>query len=179
LFLQIFFSDIVGFTKISEMSTPQKVCNFLDRLYQKLDDLSRDSKYEIFKCETIGDAYMAITNLVTDQKADHVKRCALFAIEAVKAAGETLIDVDDPSRGYLQIRVGFHTGPVISDVVGSRLPKYGVFGDAVNTGESQGHRVRSVVSKTNTNLAYLSQRLVWKVLLFLAASSVPASLASC
>ena len=44
-----------------------------------------------------------------------------------------MIDEDDPSMGFVQIRVGFHSGPVISDVVGTRLPKYGMFGDSINT----------------------------------------------
>ena len=35
--------------------------------------------------ETIGDAYMAVSNLVTDQKTDHVIRCALFALRAIEA----------------------------------------------------------------------------------------------
>jgi len=127
----IFFSDIVGFTTISQSTTPQKVCLMLDRLYQKFDHLSQ--KHDIFKIETIGDAYMAITNLVKDQSTDHVKRAALFSKDAIKAASETLIDEEEPEKGYVQIRVGFHSGPVIADVIGSRLPKYGVFGDTVNT----------------------------------------------
>jgi len=127
----IFFSDIVGFTTISQMLTPEKVCNLLDRLYLRFDEISR--KHDVFKIETIGDAYMAITNLVKDQTNNHVKILAEFSRDTIKAAQETQIDVDDISKGFVEIRVGFHSGSVISDVVGSRLPKFGVFGDTVNT----------------------------------------------
>lgn len=54
-----------------------------------------------------GDAYMCATNLATDQSNDHAKRIAEFSIEAIAAAADTLIDEEDPSRGYIQIRCGF------------------------------------------------------------------------
>lgn len=149
----IFFSDIVGFTTISQGTTPQKVCKMLDRLYQKFDDLSE--KHDIFKTETIGDAYMAISNLVKDQRSDHVKRIAQFSQDAIKAASETLIDEEYPEKGTVQIRVGFHSGPVIADVIGHRLPKYDVFGDTVNTAsrmESNSESMRIHCSKTSADL---------------------------
>lgn len=52
--VSIFFSDVVGFTKISSNLEPQKVARLLDRLYRVFDDLSL--KYDVFKVETIGDA---------------------------------------------------------------------------------------------------------------------------
>jgi serine/threonine protein kinase len=127
----IFFSDIVGYTEMSARMDPSKVANMLDRLYHKFDTLSHE--LEIFKVETIGDAYMAVTNLVSKQTHDHAKRIAQFAIRAVAVANETLIDEDDPTKGHVNIRVGFHSGPVVADVVGNRNPRYCLFGDAVNT----------------------------------------------
>jgi serine/threonine protein kinase len=126
----IFFSDIVGFTTIASILSPMKVSDMLDRLYLIFDMLSLN--HDVFKVETIGDAYMAATNLVKDQD-DHVKRIAEFAIDTVRAANETMIDVDDPSKGFVKIRVGFHSGPVVANVVGSRSPRYSLFGDSVNT----------------------------------------------
>ena len=129
----IFFSDIVGFTNLSSTLEPRKVARMLDALYHKFDSLSE--KHDIFKVETIGDAYMAVTNLVKDQPDDHVKRIAEFAVDAINAANETPVDADDPSKGFVNIRVGFHSGPVVADVVGSRNPRYCLFGDTVNTGK--------------------------------------------
>ena len=126
----IFFSDIVGFTSISSELDPLKISDMLDRLYNAFDALSR--YHDVFKVETIGDAYMAVTNLTKDQP-DHTKRIAEFAIDAIKIANQTLIDKEDPSRGHVNIRVGFHSGPVVSNVVGSRNPRYCLFGDTVNT----------------------------------------------
>jgi len=56
----IFFSDIVRFTDISHALSPVKVCNMLDRLYLAFDGLA--TKHEVFKVETIGDAWMGVTN---------------------------------------------------------------------------------------------------------------------
>lgn len=126
----IFFSDIVGFTNISSTLSALKVSDMLDRLYIQFDDLSR--KHDVFKVETIGDAYMAVTNLVKDQP-DHAKRIAMFSIDALKVANDTPVDLDDPSKGVVNIRVGFHSGPVVANVVGTRNPRYCLFGDTVNT----------------------------------------------
>lgn len=102
----------------------------LDRLYLRFDALA--DKHDVFKIETIGDAFIGVTNLVKDQD-DHVKRIAEFAIDCIEAARQTQICLEDPSMGHVIIRVGFHSGPVIASVVGSRLPKYTILGDSVNT----------------------------------------------
>lgn len=126
----IFFCDIVGFTTISSELDPMKVSDMLDRLYNSFDALSH--YHDVFKVETIGDAYMAVTNL-TKAQPDHCKRIAEFAVDAIRVANQTLIDKDDPTRGFVNIRVGFHSGPVVSNVVGSRNPRFCLFGDSVNT----------------------------------------------
>lgn len=62
---------------------------------------------------------MAVTNL-TKTQPDHCKRIAEFAIDAIRVANQTMIDKEDPGRGFVNI-------------VGSRNPRFCLFGDTVNT----------------------------------------------
>lgn len=146
----VLFSDIKGFTDISREISPMKVSEMLDRLYLAFDRIAR--KHGVFKVETIGDAYMGVTNLVEKQAEDHVKRIAEFAIDMINEAGQILIDEDAPEKGFIRIRVGFHSGPVVANVIGSLNPRYGLFGDTVNTAsrmESNSAGSRILCSETS------------------------------
>lgn len=148
----IFFSDIVGFTDISAKLDPLKISDMLDRLYNSFDALS--DYHDVFKVETIGDAYMAVTNL-TKEQPDHCKRITEFAIDAIRVANQTVVDEENPSMGFVNIRVGFHSGSVVSNVVGARNPRYCLFGDTVNTAsrmESNSQKNRIHCSEISANL---------------------------
>ena len=73
------------------------VTQMLDRLFFALDSLA--NKHNIFKVETVGETYMGVTNLGNDQEETHVKNIALFAMEAIDATGDILIDEENPKRG--------------------------------------------------------------------------------
>lgn len=107
----------------TEMKTSQ-LC--LKKLTYFLSDLL------FFSSDSIGDAYMAVTNL-TKSQPDHCKRITAFAIDAIRVANQTMVDENNPGMGFVNIRVGFHSGSVVSNVVGTRNPRYCLFGDTVNT----------------------------------------------
>ena len=65
---------------------------------------------------------MAVTNLHTPQ-SNHADRIGRFALDAIKAAAATMIDESDPQRGTIKLRVGFHSGPVVANVVGTKNPR--------------------------------------------------------
>lgn len=152
----IFFSDIVGFTDISRTLDAVDVMDMLDRLYIKFDGLAEQER--VFKVETIGDAYMAVANLA-EKQPDHALRIARFAMSAVEAANSVLIKERDPSLGHVNIRVGFHTGPVVASVVGKLSPRYCLFGDTVNTAS----RMESTSTANMIHCSEKSASLLMKV----------------
>ncbi|XP_060572247.1 atrial natriuretic peptide receptor 1-like [Ruditapes philippinarum] len=124
----IYFSDIVGFTTISGRSAPIQVVGLLNKLYVTFDDII--DKYDVYKVETIGDAYMVVSGIPIFTE-HHASEVAQMSIDLVRAC-ETFVIPHMPEEP-LKIRVGLHTGPACAGVVGIKMPRYCLFGDTVNT----------------------------------------------
>ncbi|XP_038076403.1 uncharacterized protein LOC119744523 [Patiria miniata] len=125
----IFFSDIVGFTSISAQITPLQVVDMLNHLYTCFD--SRIDIYDVYKVETIGDAYMVVSGCPERNGEKHAGEIATMAIDLRSAIKQVQVP-HDPTR-KLQLRIGIHSGPCVAGVVGSKMPRYCLFGDTVNT----------------------------------------------
>ncbi|KAM3617288.1 uncharacterized protein V6R79_004220 [Siganus canaliculatus] len=125
----IFFSDIVGFTSISASCTPLQVVEMLNNLYMCFD--TRIDSYDVYKVETIGDAYMVVSGLPErngDKHADEIAKMALDLVAAVRQ-----VSIPHMPNQRLQLRAGIHTGPCVAGIVGYKMPRYCLFGDTVNT----------------------------------------------
>ncbi|MEW5301475.1 MAG: hypothetical protein WDW36_004334 [Sanguina aurantia] len=138
----ILFADLVGFTTISEQLLPEQVMLLLNRLYTAFDDLL--DKFGVYKVETIGDCYVVAGGLMQKDKDDFqaVRKktsgvCpdnASSTMRFAKAMLDEAAKVMHPlTHQPLHMRIGMHTGPVMSGVVGTRMPRFCLFGDTINT----------------------------------------------
>mmetsp|Transcript_12669 Transcript_12669/g.24641 ORF Transcript_12669/g.24641 Transcript_12669/m.24641 type:complete len:234 (+) Transcript_12669:31-732(+) len=127
----VLFADIVGFTTLSSVLESHQVSDMLHRLFTRIDALAE--LYGVYKLETIGDCYIAVSNLVERQDRDHAVRVAQFALGVLAACADTPACLDRPELGTVQMRCGFDSGPVVGAMVGTTHKKYTIFGNTVNT----------------------------------------------
>ncbi|XP_038220714.1 atrial natriuretic peptide receptor 2-like [Zerene cesonia] len=143
----IYFSDIVGFTNIAANSTPMEVINMLNMLYKMFDD--KIMQYNVYKVETIGDAYMVVSGLPQRNGNRHASEIADMSLSLMRSLEGARV----PHRPdeFLRIRAGVNTGPCVAGVVGTTMPRYCLFGDAINTAsrmESTGEAMKIHISPT-------------------------------
>ncbi|XP_051530664.1 guanylyl cyclase C [Myxocyprinus asiaticus] len=147
----IYFSDIVGFTSLCHYSTPMEVVDMLNDIYKNFDSIL--DNHDVYKVETIGDAYMVVSGLPRRNGNRHAMDICHMALDILAFMGT--FQLRHLPGLPVWIRIGVHSGPCAAGVVGIKMPRYCLFGDTVNTAsrmESTGLPLRIHVSQSTISI---------------------------
>ena len=121
------FSDVKGFTALSERLHPQEIVGFLNVYMTAMCKIVEEENGVVDKF--IGDAIMAVFTL--EGTPNHAAAAVRAGIRMQQRLHE--IRLSDPSIRNLQMRVGINTGEVVAGNIGSETRMdYTVIGDNVN-----------------------------------------------
>jgi adenylate cyclase len=119
--LTVMFTDIVGFTALSETMKPEEIANLLNEHFEIINEGIEETGGTLDKY--IGDAVMAFWG-APERFGDH-------AVRACRAA--LLINQRLEESSGLRIKIGIHTGPLVVGNIGAKARmNYTVIGDTVN-----------------------------------------------
>jgi adenylate cyclase len=158
--LTILFSDIRGFTSISEKMSAREVVEFLNEYLSEMAEIVKRSGGTLDKF--IGDAVMAFWGEPV-RHLDHAERaadCALAMRDATAALAERWVKEGKPN---IRIGIGINTAEVVVGNIGSLEHKldYTVIGDGVNLAsrlESQNKEFGTTIILSEFTLAKLGDR---------------------
>jgi class 3 adenylate cyclase len=109
-----------------------QVFQLLESIYNSFDEIAKARK--VFKVETVGDCYVAVTGL-PDPQASHAVIMARFASECLSKMADVTRRLETslgPDTRELDIRVGLHSGPVTAGVLRGDRSRFQLFGETVN-----------------------------------------------
>src|SRR3989339_1487128 len=130
--MTVLFSDIRGFTTISEASTPEGIVALLNEYLTKMTEIV--FKYEGTLDKFIGDAVMAFWNAPIPQK-DHTQRAVFCAIEMIEELKKLQEKWRAEKKPIIDIGIGINRGDMVVGNMGSiERMDYTVIGDNVNLG---------------------------------------------
>lgn len=125
-----YFSDVQGFTSISEGLDPSELTSFLNEYTSEMSAVIMNSGGTIDKYE--GDAIIAFWNAPTDQK-DHARRALEAAIQCQERLEEMQDSLVKISKKSIKQRIGVNTGFAVVGNMGSKMRfNYTMLGDSVN-----------------------------------------------
>jgi len=127
----VFFSDIRGFTPMSETMNPDDIARLLTEYFTEMVDLVFEHGGTLDKF--MGDAIMALWGapIAHEDDADRAMQCAIDQLDALEKMNEKW---KEQGRQPVGIGIGINFGEVFAGNIGSnRRLEYTVIGDAVNT----------------------------------------------
>ena len=143
----VFFSDIRGFTKISEeMKNAKDLITYLNQYMEPMSNII--TKYEGTIDKYIGDAIMAYWNAPANVK-NHADKAVQASLDQINELSSLNKKLEEENKPLIDIGIGLNTGQAIVGEMGSiGRSDYTVIGDSINLGA----RLESLCKYYNSKL---------------------------
>ena len=124
----ILFTDIIGFTHISETMPPREINMILNQFFSRMTDIIFEHDGTLDKY--IGDALMAVFGAPMEKEGDP-ERAILAALKMRQELADMMVKTG--AEKQFNVRIGINTGRVVAGNIGSpKRMDYTVIGDPVN-----------------------------------------------
>ncbi len=130
--MTVLFSDVRGFTAMSEKGSPEEVVGQLNEYFSRMVSVVFAHHGTVDKF--VGDMVMALFGAPLDDD-DHAENAVQTALAMTAALNELNAQWQSQGRPLLDIGIGINTGDMVAGNIGSEtIMSYTVIGDAVNLG---------------------------------------------
>ncbi|KAJ3118823.1 hypothetical protein HK100_000534 [Physocladia obscura] len=135
--VSLFFTDIWEFKKLVGAIKPEKILQLLNVLYTRFDTII--ARYsQLYKVESVSDTYMVAAGISSsnEKSKEDFAECTKQALNCCSELQKLVMGMDfsDIVGEYkIRLRIGIHSGAINAGLIGTKMSRYCLFGDTVNT----------------------------------------------
>ncbi|KAJ3240160.1 Nitrogen permease reactivator protein [Chytriomyces hyalinus] len=134
--VSLFFTDIFEFKKLVASVSPVQILKLLNLLYTRFDAVI--AKYsQLYKVESVADTYMVAAGLSSNVKSkEDIAECTIQALNCcieLQGLVKSMDFSEIVGQHAVKLRIGIHSGTINAGLIGTKMSRYCLFGDTVNT----------------------------------------------
>ncbi|XP_057376750.1 adenylate cyclase type 2-like isoform X2 [Daphnia carinata] len=118
--VSVLYADIVNFTPLTSALPSGSLVSLLNELFGKFDEAAREN--DCLRIKILGDCYYCVSG-IPDSTSDHAKNCVEMGFKMI----EIIRQVREDHQVDVDMRIGVHSGSVISGLIGLRKWQFDIW----------------------------------------------------